>query len=352
MKNSIPLFTFFLLLTTISYAQDITKKIDSIVQEVHLKYPEVGISIGLIQNDQEFYTAYGKNHKESAIDINKNSVFEIASITKLVTANLLAQAVLEDKIKLDDYIDDYLPVVYVLQDAIKNKIKISDLASHQSGLEDLDFGKLIATNSQQPIDGVSQEDISAIINNCTELIDYGSYRYSTIGYVLLGDILEKAYGKSYDQIITEKLITPYQLTNTYTKEFDVPNLTKGYNQDGGEQEFFKWHTAAPAGLVKSSTADMVTFLKAILNNQSKAGKAAQLCETTYYNKEDRQLGLGTNILIDSHNTRYAKTGDSMGQSSILCYNRAKNWGIVILITQRNSKIRTELFNRIYEEVLK
>lgn len=352
MKNPIPLFAFFLLLTTISFGQDITQKIDSIVQEVYLKYPEVGISIGFIQNHQEFYTAYGKNHKESTVDINKNSIFEIASITKIVTANLLAQAVLEDKIKLEDYIDDYLPELYILQDAIKNRIKISDLASHQSGLEDLDFGKLIVANSQQPIDGVTQEDISAIINNCAELNDYGIYRYSTIGYVLLGDILEKAYGKSYDQIITEKLIAPYQLTNTYTKAFDVPNLTKGYNQDGGEQEFFNWHTTAPAGLVKSSTADMVTFLKAILNNQTKAGIAAQLCETTYYNKDDRQLGLGTNILIDNQNTLYAKTGDSMGQSSILCYNRAKNWGIVILITQRNSKIRTELFNRIYEEVLK
>jgi CubicO group peptidase (beta-lactamase class C family) len=120
--------------------------------------------------------------------------------------------------------DDYLPDGYVLQENLRNKIKISDLASHQSGLTDLDFRALIEKDSQQSINSVNQETLSDIINNSTALIDYGKYRYSTVGYLLLGQILENLYDKSYDEIIREKIIDPIQLTNTLTNDFNVKIL--------------------------------------------------------------------------------------------------------------------------------
>tara|TARA_R110002012_G_scaffold44345_1_gene118989 strand:- start:711 stop:1769 length:1059 start_codon:yes stop_codon:yes gene_type:complete len=352
MKKFIHLFALLLLSTVLCYAQNPYEKIDSIIQVMHKKNPEIGFSIGIIQNNQEYYSSYGTLDKESDIKINKNSVFEIASITKLVTANLLAQAVLENKIELDDYIDAYLPEHYKLNDAIKHKIKISDLASHQSGLDDVDFGTLIAKNPQQPITELSQDDLTALVNNCNQLKDYGTYRYSTIGYVLLGDILEKSYGKSYNTIVHEKLITPYQLTNTFTKDFNVPNLTSSYNPDGGKQEFFEWHTAASAGLIKSSSSDMVTFLKAILNTETNVGIAAQLCEKIYYQNGDRIIGLGTNISQDGSQILYLKTGDTLGQSSILCYNREKNWGVIILLDHWNPKMRMDILNMISKALMK
>jgi len=62
-------------------------------------------------------------------------------------------------------------------------------------------------------------------------------------------------------------------------------------------------------------------------------------------------GLGLGINTDEKNTYYTKSGDSMGQSSIICYNRAKNWGIIILLDQRNSKMRQNLLNVIYDTIL-
>ncbi|MGY0035799.1 serine hydrolase [Pedobacter sp. NJ-S-72] len=81
--------------------------------------------------------------------------------------------------------------------------------------------------------------MATIINNCSELTDYGKYRYSTIGYTLLGQILEKVYGKSYDEIIRAKIIMPLQMKNTLTKDFNVKNSTVGHNTNGGIQGFFK-----------------------------------------------------------------------------------------------------------------
>lgn len=352
MKTSLKFFSALLITSTFSFAQDFTRKIDSIIKDNYQKNPDVGISVGFIQNDKEYFTAYGNLSKESQIKIDKNSLFEIASITKIVTSNLIAQAVLENKFKVDDYIDNLLPKGYVLHNNLKNKIKISDLASHQSGLPDIDFGKLIELNPQQPVSSVTEKSLIDIINNCTELKDYGKYRYSTIGYTLLGQILEKAYGKSYDAIIRSKIIDPLKMKNTLTTDFNVKNRTVGHNPDGGVQEFFNWNVTAPAGLVKSNTSDMVTYLKAVLNDKTQIGKAAIITEKTFYKVENRELGLGVNIMTDEKNTLYQKSGDSMGESSIICYNRAENWGIIILLNQRNSKMRSDLLNKIYDNVLK
>lgn len=352
MKTSLQLLTILILTSTFSFGQDVSKKIDSILKDNYQKNPQVGISVGFIRNNKEYYTAYGNLNAAGQDKIDEKSLFEIASITKILTANLIAQAVMEHKIKLEDYIDHYLPKQYVLHENLKNKIKISDLASHQSGLPDIDFGKLIELNPQQPISNVTEETLSTLINTCTELKDYGTYRYSTIGYTLLGQIIEKVYYKTYDEIIREKIINPLHMTHTLTKDFDVPNRTVGHNPEGGIQEFFTWNVTAPAGLVKSNAFDMVKFLKAVLNKETAIGKAAIITEKIYYKDEKREMGLGTNIMTDEKNTVYLKSGDSMGQSSIICYNRAENWGIIILLNQRNSKMRQNLLNEIYDTVLK
>jgi CubicO group peptidase (beta-lactamase class C family) len=350
--KSLQFLAVLVVTSTISFGQNSFKKIDSIIKDSYQKNPNVGISVGFISNNEEYYTAYGNLNAESQIKIDKNSIFEIASITKILTSNLIAQAVIDNKIKTGDYIDSFLPKEYILHENLRNKIKISDLASHQSGLPDIDFGKLIELNPQQPVSSVTEKTLTALINNCSELKDYGKYRYSTIGYTLLGQILEKVYSRSYDEIIREKIITPLKMTHTLTKDFNVKNRTVGHNPEGGIQEFFNWNVTAPAGLVKSNASDMAKFLKALLNKETAVGKAAMVTEKIFYKDEKREMGLGTNIMTDEKNTIYLKSGDSMGQSSIICYNRTKNWGIIILLNQRNSKMRQDLLNVIYDTVLK
>lgn len=352
MKTSLKFLAALLLVSNVSFGQDIPQRIDSLIKDNYKKNPDVGISVGFIKSNEEYYTSYGNLNAESQTKIDKNSLFEIASITKILTSNLIAQAVVEHKIKTDDYIDGFLPKGFVLHENLKNKIKISDLASHQSGLPDIDFAKLIELNPQQPVNNITIETLTTIINNCTELKDYGKYRYSTIGYTLLGQILEKVYGKSYDEIIREKMIKPLKMSNTFTKEFNVKNKTTAHNPEGGIQEFFKWNITAPAGLIKSNASDMVKYLKAVLNEKTSIGEAAIISEKMYYKDKNREMGLGLNIGTDDKNTIYLKSGDSMGQSSIICYNRIKNWGIIILLDQRNSKMRQDLLNGIYDTILK
>lgn len=347
-KNTILSSILFLLVSNYSFSQEVFTKIDSIVKSTFNTHKNISISVGVYKNNTEFYTSYGNLSRENTPKVNEKSLFEIASITKILTSNLIARAVLDSKIDLDDFIDDYLPKQYQLHENIKHKIKISDLASHQSGLPDIDFRALITANPQQPTGSVNQATLTDLINSADALMDYGNYRYSTISYVLLGQILEEVYKKSYAEIIEEKMILPLKMERTFTTDFSVENKMTGYNPNGGIQEFFNWNIVASAGLVKSSAKDMIRYLKAVLDNKNSIGSAAELTENVFYDKDNRQLGLGLNIAKIDGNTLYAKTGDTMGQSSIIAYDRKNNWGVIILINQRNHKLRQSLFNQISE----
>lgn len=346
--KTLQLLITLLLIANFSFSQDVYRKIDSLLKATHYKNPQISFSVGFINNDAEFYTSYGNLDRENNSKVDKNSLFEIASITKILTANLIAKAQLEGKLNVNDFIDAYLPKAYQLHKNLQQKIKISDLASHQSGLPDIDFRALIMANSQQPIDAVNQETLSKLINNCSELIDFENYRYSTIGYVLLGQILETVYNKTYQEILTEKLTNPLKLTRTFSTDFNVDNKVQGYNSEGGTQELFNWSITGPAGLVKSNTLDMITYLKAVLNENNTLGRAALLCEKTQYNKGERKLGLGLNIIEYKKNIVFLKTGDLLGQSSIMAYDREHNWGIVFFLNERNHLLRQELFKNIFE----
>lgn len=344
--KTIKFLAAMLFISTFSFGQNYSQKIDSIVRANYEKHPDVGISVGFIRENQNFITSYGKLSKNSKRNVDKNSIFEIASVTKILTGNMIAQAANEKKLKLNDFIDGYLPKQYLLQKNLQNKIRVSDLASHQSGLPDFDFMKLMQLNPQQPMIGITEESTAEMINSCANLTDYGKFKYSNINYTLLGQILEKIYGKTYDEIIREKIMRPAKMNQTLTQDFNVRNITTGYNSEGVTQEFLLWNVTAPAGLVKSSTSDMVKYLEMLLTTGNPISEAASVMEKVYYKDEKREMGLGYNINHDDEDTLFVKSGDSMGQSSIICYNRAKKWGIIILLNKRDSKMRQDLLNDI------
>ncbi|KUJ60995.1 serine hydrolase [Flavobacteriaceae bacterium CRH] len=295
---------------------------------------------------------YGKISRESKQEVNENTIYEIGSVTKFLTANLIVQANNEGKLKIDDFIDNYLPKEYVLSKEIKDKLKISDLASHQSGLPDLDIKKQMELNPKQPLN-ISKETIYSLINENTKLIDYGNYRYSNINFILMGIILEKVYGKDFKTILKEKILVPVKMENTLTTSFDVKNKVTGYDFKGVQQDFFDWNSlVAPAGLVKSNASDLTKFLKTLLSNKGEISKATTLAENTFYKNTQREIGLGLQMERTENDVYFYKTGNTMACASILAYDKKSNWGIVILLNHNDSGLIADFININYDEVLK
>lgn len=341
-----------LITSQFAFAQSRAKKIELISQEIHNKNSEVGISIGFIDHGKQYFFNYGKVSRNSELEVNENTIFEIGSITKLLTANLLAQAQNEGKLKIDDIIDSYLPSEYKLSENVRGKLKISDLASHQSGLPDLDFKKLMELAPKQPMD-ITKETIHSIINDSTKLLDYGSYRYSNISYILLGMILENVYSKDYEILLKEKIFVPAMMKQTLTTALNVENKVIGYDINGVEQDYFDWNSlSAPAGLIKSNTSDMTKLLNILLLDEGKISKATSITEKTLFKNTKSEICLGQEIERNGDGFFFYKTGDTLGCSSVIAYDRKSDWGIIILINQRNSNLIRDLILTNYDQALR
>ncbi len=335
-----------------TFCQSRVEKVELISNEIHNKYPNVAISIGLIDSGKQYFFNYGKISRDSEIDADKNTVYEIGSITKLITANLIAQAEEEGKLKIDDLIDYYLPEDYKLSDNIKNKLKISDLASHQSGLPNLDFKELMDINPKQPLD-ITKKSIFSVFNDSTKLIDYGCYRYSNLSYILLGLILENVYHEDYWTLVKDKILVPTKMNSTFTKADNEKNKVVGYDINGVEQDFFIWNSlSAPAGLLKSNTSDMTKLLNVLLYGDGKVSKATAITEKTFFKNTRSEICFGQEVERNGDDFFFYKTGDTFACSSIIAYDKQTDWGMIIIINQHNSNLIRDLSLSLYKEALK
>lgn len=342
--KKISLILFYLIISNLVFSQNEILKIDSLVKATSIQNPEIGISVGFIEGNNQYFFNYGFTDRTKRIKVNEKATFEIGSITKLVTSYLLLQQVEAGKIHLDSMIDGYLPDFLELNSAIKNKIKVSDLASHQSGLPGFDMMHLIEINPTQPLDEVTLEMVDSILVNTTSLESFGSYRYSNISYVLLGYIIENVVGDTYENIVKNNMLQPFRMKNTYTTDYKRGVITTGYNMQNERRDFLNWNSVmAPAGLLKSNSSDLVEFIRILLSPEYQA--INDKLQNTYFKNTFIELGLGLNILRADDHVIYAKTGDSLGQSSVLAYNPKQKWGVVILTNQANS-IAREVFGKI------
>lgn len=326
-------------------AQNKMAEIHNIVKTASEMDSSLSISLGFHYDNHAHYLNYGYTNHTDRVEVDLFSIFEIGSITKLFTAYLIAEQAALGNIDLNETIDAYLPLFLVLNSAIQNKIKVSDLASHQSGLPDFDFQKMMRIDPNQPLDLVTKETVDSVLRNTVELETYGSYQYSNISFVLLGYILENVTQTSYEALIKERMLVPFGMKNTMGSDFEDKNHTIGYNAKGEEKDFFNWNSViAPAGLLKSNAQDLLEFVHVLMNTENDA--ITNELERTYFKNTFIELGFGLNIIRENEHVIFAKTGDTLGQSTVLAYNPVQNWGIVILTNQANGTAR-----KMFEEIL-
>jgi CubicO group peptidase (beta-lactamase class C family) len=92
------------------------------------------VSIGIVKEGKFYTKHYGEIDKGKSNQANDKTLYEIASTTKVFTGTLMAKAVLDGKIKLDDDIRKYLKEKFPNLEFNGNPIKIKDLVTHETGI--------------------------------------------------------------------------------------------------------------------------------------------------------------------------------------------------------------------------
>lgn len=337
-----------------SFSQSQQQVIDSLffgTGGVKSKFPDVGLVIGICINGQTNYYAFGTRTVNETAPLDSTTLFEIGSATKTFTALLLAQAIEDKKIGKNDFIDSYLPKGFHLLPKLQHKIKLTYLASHQSGLPNLSndtyFADLLQKDPKNPFRFVDSAYLYKVLTETSELHNYGKYQYNNYAFSLLGDVLARLHHTTYAALIDEKILAPLHMKSTTLSIPKDQNVAGLYNQQGKPQDYLILDAANPAGGLKSNAVDLMKYLKAHFANSSVIS-AVQLTRQSYYKDEQRTVGLGWDIEQDY----YQKDGDTFGNSMLMRYNPTKQLAVLVLMNHQNGQLARDVVNFIYNSLNK
>jgi CubicO group peptidase (beta-lactamase class C family) len=175
------------------------------------KYRLFNGSVLVAENGKVIYKkGLGLANMEWNIPNTTETKFRLGSITKQFTATLILQLVEQGKIKLDGKVTDYLPGY---RKDIGEKVTIHQLLNHTSGIPSYTgLAGFFNDVSRNPY--TVDDFIKKYTSNDLEFEPGSKYRYNNSGYFLLGAIIEKVTGKSYEQTLKEKILDPLGMKNT------------------------------------------------------------------------------------------------------------------------------------------
>lgn len=176
-----------------------------------------------------YRAAYGLANREWQVPNAADGVFRIGSLTKPFTAILVLQLVQENKLRLDGTLGDYLPALY--GDTPAATVTVAQLLNHTSGIADLPGNYNDPWWQTQARLSFTPEDFAkAWIPGKLQSAPGTTWRYNNAGYFLLGLIIEKVTGASYEANLRHRILDKAGMKDSglYRASDIIPRLASGY----------------------------------------------------------------------------------------------------------------------------
>src|SRR5687767_14378311 len=277
----------------------LVSRVDSIAGSGVVENRAVGIVAAVVRgNDTLLMKGYGKADVEWNVPMPVDAVFEIGSITKQFTAAAILQLRDEGKLSLDDPITKWLPDF----NTRGNTITLRRLLDHTSGMVGLtempEFG-LLVNNPRWPCDSAY-----ALINRTPFQFRTGEAQvYNNSAFWLLGLIVEKASGMTYEDYVEKKIFEPLGMRRSMycNSSEDIERRAHGYQvqQSGAvrraQMNVHTWPFAA--GSLCSTAGDLVTWLKALHGGKVLSPKSYAEMTTGSKLNDGTPLGYGMGIAV-------------------------------------------------------
>jgi CubicO group peptidase (beta-lactamase class C family) len=196
-----------------------------------------GVAVLVIKDGAvAFERGYGVTDLRTHHEIDANTNFRLASLTKQFTATAIMLLVRDGKLKYDDHLSNVFPDF----PAYGKVITIRNLLNHTSGLKDYEDLMPSQDNVEEDkLDQIQDSGVLALVEKETEgkFASGTHWDYSNSGYVLLGLVVEKISGKPFGQFLQERIFTPLHMDHTLAYQ-------KGKNEVGNRacgHSFIKGH---------------------------------------------------------------------------------------------------------------
>ena len=228
--------------------------------------------------------ADGSDIAASPRDLPADGRFEIGSVTKTMTATLLASLAADGALSLDD------PVGRWLEAGQHGEITVRQLATHTSGLPAVAPNRAAARdNPANPWAGYTFERAEEGLRLATATPG-NPWRYSNLGYQLLGLILQRASGTDYPELMTGRLLAPLAMTHSGVGPRGAGTLLPGHtglSGHAGDRQAPRWEHPWGAGGVEATITDLARYARAgLFPPDTPLGAAIRLAQAPLLPRED------------------------------------------------------------------
>jgi len=309
------------------------KQLDTIARNYIDKANTVGMAISILKNDTVTNYGYGETVKGNNKIPGADAIFELGSVTKTFTATLLAYYVVLHKVALSDPITEYLPDSVAANTALQ-KITLQMLSNHTSGLSRMPDNIFDSyTDGSNPYKNYNENKLFAYLKDCKlKSVPGENYAYSNLAAGLLGIILERISGSSYEQLVTDIICQPLGMNNTIQNP-DASQKQREvavYNEKGDSVIMWDINGLSGAGALRSDSRDMMKYVQANMKtDKTHLSKAMQLAQKVTYTGTP-QVGLGWHIDDIAGTKYYWHNGATGGSRSFIAFIPGKDIAIVIL----------------------
>lgn len=348
----------------------IKDSLDTYIQKGMKDWQIPGLSIVIIKDGKVVaMKGYGVKDITSADAVDENTLFMIASNTKLFTGTALAQLEYNKKISLDDKITKYFPNFELYDKTSTELVTIKDMLSHRIGTKtfqgdftffdgNLSRGEIMYKMRYLKPVGLFRQD----------------YGYCNSCFLTAGEVIPVITGMPWEVYVYDSILTPLEMNNTLTLSKGIAQVknsakayTTSYTGTLNKVPYDVWDNLAPAASIVSNVSDLSHWLTMQLNNGKYNGKqiipTAAVLKTRDVNISTGSRksslfpmhfrGYGLGIFAADYNGKqiYWHTGGASGMVSNVCFVPEENLGIAILTNNDNQNFFEALRYQVLDAYL-
>lgn len=330
-----------------------------------------GLAIAIVRNDSVVLAkGYGVRTLGKPDPVDARTLFAIGSASKAFTATLVAMLVDEGKVKWDDAATRHLPDLQLYDPYATRELTVRDLLTHRSGLGSGDL-VLYAANLTR----------DSVLHRVRYLKPTWSFRshfgYQNLMYLAAGQLTARETGKSWDELIRERIFTPLGMTasSTSTNDLDrMPNVATPHQEIDDTVRpipYFNLDNAGPAGSINSSVQDMAQWVRFQLAGGKVGGKpllSAAAFEETHVPQtivpldgfwkiamqEAHFLNYGMGWFLHDYKGRKViqHGGNIDGMTALVALLPEERTGLVILTNLNGNELTYALMYRVFDAYLR
>lgn len=359
-------FSFFVLKAQNSFIRD---SLDKYIERGMKQWEIPGLAITIVKDGKiVLMKGYGVREAGNDDKVDENTLFIIASNSKLFTGTSIAKLDLEKKLSLNDRVTQYIPWFKLYDSNSTRLVNVRDLLCHRLGTKTFQ-GDFTFWDSNLPKD--------SIVWKMRYLKPPGEFRqdygYCNSAFLLAGQILEKVSGQTWEQYVEENILRPLDMTNTYMNTQGLEkrnNIAQPHNNLYGpltKIPFDNVDNLGPATSMVSNVKDLSHWLMFQLDSGKYQGRQvipwAALQKTRDANiltgsrksvafpTHFRAYGLGLYMTDYAGRQVYWHTGGAFGHVTNVCFVPEERLGIAILTNNDNQSFFEALRYQVLDAYL-